>query len=53
MMPNDLLPPLHPGEVLLEEFMVPFKLLPNALARALNLTSTQISEIVKRKIHQR
>ena len=32
------LPPIHPGEQLREEFMIPLGLSSNALARALNVT---------------
>jgi len=32
------LPPIHPGEQLREEFMLPLGLSSNALARALNVT---------------
>ena len=38
--------PLHPGEMLREEFMVPLRLSANALALALRVPSTRISEIV-------
>ena len=38
--------PLHPGEMLREEFMVPLNLSANALAMALRVPSTRISEIV-------
>ena len=38
--------PVHPGEVLREEFLVPLGLSANALAMALHVPSTRISEIV-------
>ncbi|MEO7853678.1 MAG: HigA family addiction module antitoxin [Rubrivivax sp.] len=41
------LPPIHPGEHLREEFMVPLGLSSNALARALNVTPARINEIVR------
>jgi addiction module HigA family antidote len=37
---------VHPGEVLREEFMVPLGISANALAMALHVPSTRISEIV-------
>ena len=40
------LPPLHPGEMLLEEFMKPLGLSSNALARALGVPPNRISQIV-------
>ena len=41
-----LLPPIHPGEVLKEEFMLPLELSANALARALRVPTNRISAIV-------
>jgi antitoxin HigA-1 len=41
-----LLPPVHPGEVLKEEFMEPLGLSANALARALLVPVNCISAIV-------
>ena len=43
------LPPIHPGEQLREEFMIPLGLSSNALARALNVTPTRINEIVRER----
>lgn len=39
-------PPLHPGVILREEFMVPYGLSANALALALRVPTTRISEII-------
>ncbi len=41
-----LLPPVHPGEVLKEEFMKPLGLSANALARTLFVPANRISAIV-------
>jgi addiction module HigA family antidote len=41
------LPPVHPGEILLEEFMKPLGLSQSALARALGVTPMRISQIVR------
>jgi addiction module HigA family antidote len=41
-----LLPPVHPGWILKEEFMNPFGLSANALARALRVPANRISAIV-------
>ena len=38
--------PVHPGEMLREEFLIPYGLSANALAMALRVPSTRISEIV-------
>jgi len=40
------LDPVHPGEVLFEEFLVPLELSQNALARALGVPPRRINEIV-------
>src|SRR5713226_3706211 len=41
------LEPIHPGEVLEEEFMRPIGLSANALARRIDVPVTRISEIVR------
>ena len=43
------LAPIHPGEILREEFMKPRDLSQNALARALNVPPRRINEIVMEK----
>jgi antitoxin HigA-1 len=43
------MPPLHPGEMLREEFMVPLRLSANALALALRVPVTRISEIANER----
>jgi addiction module HigA family antidote len=43
------LPPIHPGEILREEFMVPLGISINQLARDLRVPLNRISEIVNRK----
>jgi len=43
------LPAIHPGEILLEEFMKPMALSSNALANALGVTPARINEIVRKK----
>jgi antitoxin HigA-1 len=48
--PNKLqLPPIHPGEILREEFMKPHGLSQNALARALDVPPRRVNEIVLEK----
>ncbi len=44
-MTNKLLPPVHPGEILLEEFMRPLSLSASALARRLGVTPARVNEI--------
>ena len=41
--------PVHAGEILLEEFMQPYGLSQNALAKALHVTPRRINEIVNCK----
>ena len=41
------LQPVHPGEILKEEFMVPFGLSSNALARAIGVTPARVNDIVR------
>jgi addiction module HigA family antidote len=43
------LPPIHPGEILREEFMKPRGLSQNGLARALKVPPRRINEIVLEK----
>ena len=51
-MTEDKLMPVHPGEVLLEEFLKPMNLSQNQLALALRVPARRINEIVhgKRRI---
>src|SRR5271165_1501054 len=49
IMKTNKLPPIHPGEILREEFMKPRGLPQNALARALNVPPRRINEIVLEK----
>ena len=41
------LPPVHPGEILREEFLVPLKVTPYAVAAALNVPRTRIERIAR------
>jgi antitoxin HigA-1 len=41
------LPPIHPGEVLREEFLVPMQLSPYALARACGVPRTRIERLTR------
>ena len=47
--PIDQLRPVHPGEVLREDFLTPLGLSVNALALALGVPATRIHEIVKER----
>lgn len=42
-----ILPPIHPGEILREEYMAPIGLSAGALARRLHVPRTRIERIVK------
>lgn len=41
--------PVHPGEVLREEFLEPLDMSPAALARALHVSAPSINEIVRER----
>ena len=41
--------PVHPGEILREDFLVPLNMSVNALALALSVPATRIHEIVKER----
>ena len=41
--------PIHPGEVLRKEYMVPLGLSANRLARALGVTPARVNDIVREK----
>ena len=43
------LAPIHPGEILREEFMNPLALSSNALAKAIGVTTARVNEIVREK----
>jgi antitoxin HigA-1 len=49
IMPEELLEPIHPGEILLEDFIKPFNLSINRLAREIDVPAGRISEIVNGK----
>lgn len=41
--------PIHPGEILREEYLKPLDMSVNALAEALHLTATRINDIVRER----
>jgi addiction module HigA family antidote len=41
------LPPIHPGEILREEFLLPMQLTPNALAQACGVPRTRIERLAR------
>ncbi|MFA5678517.1 MAG: HigA family addiction module antitoxin [Pseudomonas sp.] len=41
--------PVHPGEILREDFLEPLGMTANALARALHVTPARINEIVRER----
>jgi addiction module HigA family antidote len=44
-----MIAPIHPGEILQEEFLEPLKLSQNALAKAIHVSARRINEIVHGK----
>ena len=49
MAKTQLLPPIHPGEILREEFMAPLGLSANAVSLRLGVTAARVNEIVKER----
>ena len=47
MTEGDKLPPLHPGEMLREEFMIPLGLTSYALAKAMRVPRTRVERLVR------
>ncbi len=47
--PINRMPPVHPGEILREDFLIPLGMSVNALAAALGVPATRIHEIVKER----
>jgi len=47
--PTNKLPPVHPGEILREDFLAATGMTPNALATALAVPATRIHEIVNER----
>lgn len=41
--------PVHPGEVLREDFLIPLKMSASALAKALNVPVPRINDIIREK----
>ena len=48
-MSEELLPPIHPGEILLEEFLEPMDISQYRLAKDIGVPPRRINEIVKGK----
>lgn len=48
-MSTKLLPPIHPGEILLKEFIEPLGLTPHGVAVALRVPASRINDIVTGK----
>ena len=49
MAKKDRLPPIHPGEILREEFLAPLSMPAHQLALALRVPATRINDIVNEK----
>ena len=49
MASKDRLPPIHPGEILREEFLIPLGMSSHELALALRVPATRMNDIVKEK----
>lgn len=49
LMPANGMRPIHPGEVLREEFLLPYKLSAHALSMALQVPAPRINDIVRER----
>ncbi len=47
--PKRMRPPIHPGEILREEFLIPLGMSANALAMSVGVPATRIGEIVNER----
>ena len=47
MMDDEKLPPIHPGEILNEEFLLPLDLSPHELAKSLGKDAQRIHAIIR------
>ena len=43
------IPPIHPGEMLVEEFIKPYKITPKKLAKNVNVAEGYINELISGK----
>jgi len=41
--------PIHPGEILREEYLIPLGMSVNALAKAINVTPARVNDIVRER----
>jgi addiction module HigA family antidote len=48
-MPRREISPIHPGEMLLEEFIKPYKITPKKLAKNINVAEGYIQELIQEK----
>jgi antitoxin HigA-1 len=48
-LPINRMRPVHPGEILREDFLIPLEMSASALALALNVPATRIHEIIKER----
>lgn len=48
-MAPSILPPVHPGEILKEEYLVPLRMSPGALAKRLCVPRTRIERLIKQE----
>jgi addiction module HigA family antidote len=49
MIPTNRMRPIHPGEILREEFLVPLEMSANALALELKVAAPRVNDIVRER----
>ena len=50
MKPQNKMRPIHPGELLREDFLVPLQMTPHALAIALRVPASRINDITLERV---
>lgn len=48
-MPKNNMRPIHPGEILREDYLIPLNISSNALAQALRVPATRINDIARER----
>ena len=44
---TDKIPPVHPGEVLLQEFLVPWGISQNQLAKHMDISTSRLNDVIR------
>ena len=44
---TDKIPPVHPGEVLLQEFLIPWSVSQNQLAKHMDINTSRLNDVIR------